>query len=313
MHRITRRGFVKIASGAGLSLGAAGLTPSAIDAAAPDVESISSARTNEKKESAMKLGMVTYNMGKDMDCPTLIKFCREVGLQGVELRTTHAHKVEVTLSTAERAEVKKLFADAGVEIAGLGSAFEFHAKDPDVVKRNVEGSKEYAQLALDVGAPSIKLRPNGLYDDEPHEVTLERIGKAWHEVAVFAAGLGIETRMEVHGGGGSADPANILMMIQYADHPNALVCWNSNSGEQDENGSIKANFDLLKDRIRQVHITDIGIYQYPWQELFDLLKSIGFTGYCLAEIQSNPEPERFMKYYRTLFDLYTGRYKYPQK
>ena len=29
----------------------------------------------------MKLGMVTYNMGKDMDCPTLIKFCKATGLQ----------------------------------------------------------------------------------------------------------------------------------------------------------------------------------------------------------------------------------------
>jgi len=313
MSDITRRGFVKIASAAGLGIGAAALSSSQTGAAVPDAESVSPVKTNEKKESAMKLGMVTYNMGKDMDCPALVKFCREVGLQGVELRTTHAHKVEVTLSKAERAEVKKLFTDSGIEIAGLGSAFEFHAKDPAVVKRNVEGSKEYAQLAVDVGAPSIKIRPNALHNDEPHEVTLERIGKAWREVAACAADLGVETRMEVHGGGGSADPANILKMIQYADHPNALVCWNSNSGEQDEHGSIKANFDLLKDRIAQVHITDIGIYQYPWQELFDLLKSIGFTGYCLAEIQYNPEPERFMKYYRTLFDLYTGRYQYPQK
>ena len=41
-------------------------------------------------------------------------------------------------------------------------------------------------------------------------------------------------------------------------------------------------------------------------------RGIGFAGYCFAEIQFNPEPERFMKYYRTLFDLYTKRYTYPQ-
>ena len=62
-------------------------------------------------------------------------------------------------------EVAKLFADSGVEIAGLGSAFEFHSKDPDEVRRNIEGSKEYAQLAVDVGAPGIKIRPNGLHED----------------------------------------------------------------------------------------------------------------------------------------------------
>lgn len=260
----------------------------------------------------MKLGMVTYNMGKDMDCPALIRFCQATGLAGVELRTTHAHGVELALSKAERAEVRKQFADSGVEIAGLGSTYEFHSKDPAEVKRNIEGSIAYAQLAADVGAPGIKVRPNGLHNDVPIEQTCEQIGKALRQVATFAAGIGVQVRLEVHGGNGSADPPNIRKMIDYADHPNALVCWNSNTGEQDANGSIQANFDLLKDKVALVHITEIGVYQYPWQQLFDNLKQIGYGGYCLAEIQYNPEPERFMKYYRTLYDLYTGNYRYPQ-
>ena len=36
------------------------------------------------------------------------------------------------------------------------------------------------------------------------------------------------------------------------------------------------------------------------------------TGGNLAEIAYNPEPERFMKYYKTLFDLYTRRDKFPR-
>ena len=271
----------------------------------------------------MKLGMVTYNMGKDMDCPTLIAFCQETGLAGVELRTTHAHGVEVELTKTERAEIKRQFADSGIEIAGLGSVFEYHAKDPEEVKRNVEGSMAYAQLAADVGAPGIKVRPNALHDDVPVDQTCEQIGRALREVAAYAADLGVEVRLEVHGGGGSADPANIRSKPEFgggglmdigcdcADHPNARVCWNSNPGEQDQHGSIQANFDLLEDAIALVHITDIGIAQYPWQELFDRLEAMDYQGYCLAEIAYNDEPERFMKYYRTLFDLYTSAYAYP--
>jgi len=260
----------------------------------------------------MKLGMVTYNMGKDMDCPALIQFCLETGLEGIELRTGHAHGVEIALNPRRRAEIKKMFVDSGIEIAGLGSAFEYHSKDPDEVLENIEGSMAYAQLAADVGAPGIKVRPNGLHADMPVEQTCEQIGKALREVAVFAEGLGVEVRLEVHGGGGSADPANIRKMIDYADHPNVRVCWNSNTEEQNERGSIQANFDLLRDKIALVHITDIGVYQYPWRQLFNNLKGIHYDGYCLAEIQYNPEPERFMKYYKTLFDLYTGGYVYPQ-
>jgi len=261
--------------------------------------------------ASIRLGMVTYNMGKDMTVVKLIRLCEATGLAGVELRTTHAHGVEVSLSAAERAEVRKKFEDAGIAIAGLGSAFEFHANDPDELEKNIQGAIEYAQLAADVGAPGIKVRPNGIPKDEDPEITLERIGKAWGRVAAAAADKGVQVRMEVHGAEQTRSLPNIRKMLDYADHPNARVCWNSNASDMDEQGNIRANFDLVKHAIGLVHITEIGVYQYPWQELFTLLKEINYTGFCLAEIAYNPEPERFMRYYKTLFDLYTGGYRYP--
>src|SRR5262245_43676271 len=71
--------------------------------------------------SKMKLGTVTYNIAKDWDVPTIIKNCAESRFQGVELRTTHAHGVEVTLSKGQRTEVKQRFSDSPVELMGLGS------------------------------------------------------------------------------------------------------------------------------------------------------------------------------------------------
>ncbi|MEM7035230.1 MAG: sugar phosphate isomerase/epimerase, partial [Chloroflexota bacterium] len=97
----------------------------------------------------MKLGFVTYNIGKDWDVPTIIAMCQTVGYAGVELRTTHAHGVEVSLNTAERQALRQQFVDGGIEIAGLGSAFEYHAAEPEVVKQNIEGTIEYAKLAAD--------------------------------------------------------------------------------------------------------------------------------------------------------------------
>ena len=260
----------------------------------------------------MKLGMVTYNMGKDMDLPALIELCTAAGLEGVELRTTHAHGVETTLNKEQRADVKRLVADSPIELAGLGSAFEYDSLDPEEVKANIEGSIEYAQLAADVGAPGIKVRPNHLHVDEgvSIEATAEQIGKAMRQVAVFADGIGVEVRLEVHGGG-TSDPKVIRQIMDHADHPNALVCWNSNRTDMDAEHSIDWSFDLLKDKIALAHITDIGVYQYPWQDLFTKLKSIDYQGFCLAEIQHNVDEARFMKYYRTIFDLYTGRYQWP--
>lgn len=304
MTPLSRRGFLQ-------GLAAGGATVAATHIATPAVaqgEGVAAVAGT----CPYRLGMVTYNMGKDMRLSKLLRFCEETGLEGVELRTTHAHGVEPSLSASERVEIKARFADSLVALAGLGTANDFHAKDPAEVRRNIEECKAFIQLAADVGAPGIKVRPNGLFEDEPIEQTCERIGKGWRETAQFGAEHGVEVRMEVHGGGGARDPKNIRKMLDYADHDNAKVCWNSNSGEEDESGSIKANFDLLKHAITLVHITDIGVYQYPWQELFDLLREENYSGFCLAEIQFNPEPERFMKYYRTLFDLYTRQYQYPR-
>ena len=44
------------------------------------------------------LGLVTYLWGKDWDLPTLIANCEATNFAGVELRSTHKHGVEVTLS-----------------------------------------------------------------------------------------------------------------------------------------------------------------------------------------------------------------------
>ena len=64
----------------------------------------------------IKLGLVTYNLAKDWDVATIIKNCTEAKFDGTELRTSHAHKVEVNLTAAERREVKKRFDDSPVEL-----------------------------------------------------------------------------------------------------------------------------------------------------------------------------------------------------
>ena len=45
-----------------------------------------------------QLGIVTYNIAKDWDLPTILSRLGKLDYEGVELRTTHAHKVEVNLS-----------------------------------------------------------------------------------------------------------------------------------------------------------------------------------------------------------------------
>ena len=108
-----------------------------------------------------QLGIVTYNIAKDWDLPTILSRLGKLDYEGVELRTTHAHKVEVNLSKQERDDVRMRFEDSPVQLAGLGSAFEYQSADPAVVRKNIDGTKEYVRLAHDVGAPGSRCGPTG--------------------------------------------------------------------------------------------------------------------------------------------------------
>ena len=89
----------------------------------------------------MKLGMVTYQWGADWDLPTIFHNCKQTGYEGSSCarRTSTASKLRSIKQ--QRADVQKKFADAGIELVGLGSTCEFHSADPAVVKKNVELTK----------------------------------------------------------------------------------------------------------------------------------------------------------------------------
>ena len=249
----------------------------------------------------MKLGLVTYNMAKDWDLKTLIANCKTTGFEGVELRTTHPHGVEPTLSPAQRAEVKKQFEDSPVKLWGLGSVCEYHSADPAEVKKNIEITRDFVKLAKDVGAVGVKVRPNGLQVDKgiPKEKTLEQIGKALNECGKIAADYGIEIWLEVHGRD-TCMPQNIHAIMQACGHPSVGACWNSNKTDI-VNGSVKENFNLLKPWIRSSHIIELCDEGYPWAELFGLFKQMNYQRFTLAEIQASSDPIRVMNYYRAVW------------
>jgi len=252
----------------------------------------------------LKLGLVTYNLAKDWDIPTLLKNCTDAQFDGVELRTTHNHKVEVNLSAAERSEVRKRFADSTVQLMGLGSAFDYHTPDPARLRSDIEATKAYILLAQDVGATGIKVRPNGLPKEVPIEKTLEQIGRSLGELGQFARDHGQVIRLEVHGPGTSR-VKYIRTILDVANHPSVGACWNSNQTDLDDDG-FAANFQLLKGRIFSVHMRDLYLEEYPFRQLLNSLVASGFQGYTMAEIPESTDPVRVMRYFRGLWLAYQG-------
>jgi len=275
LYKLTRRDFLVKSTAAGMGLaGLYSLTGCA-------------KQTVDKSLSGMKLGLVTYQWGKDWDLPTVIKNCETAGLLGVELRTQHAHGVEPVLTPTEREEVKKRFADSPVECVGYGSNQEYHSPNPDELKKNIEGTFELIKLCHDIGATGVKVKPNNLPDEVPPEKTIAQIGDALNQVGKFAADYGQVIRVEVHGRK-TAEIPNMKAIFDHVTESNVFMCWNCNNQDLLPPG-LEGNFNLVKDRLGDtVHIRELNVGEYPYQQLFNLFVGMEYKGWILLEARTEP-------------------------
>ncbi len=250
----------------------------------------------------MRLGMVTYQVAKDWDLDTMIDMCRKTGFQGCELRTTHAHGVEVSLSQEERAAVKAKFQASGVVLFGFGTTCEYHTADPDELRRQIDETKGWVKLAKDTGAVGVKVRPNGFPEGKSEQETLEQIGMSLKECGQFAEDYGVEIWLEVHGRG-TCHPPHIKTIMDVCDHPLVGVCWNCNQSDI-VNKSVETYLRPLVAKVRECHIHDL-YEDYPYREMIRILREAGFTGFCNIEMPESCEPERLLKYYNLLWREWT--------
>ncbi len=271
-----------------------------------------------------RLGLVTYELAKNWDIPTIISNCTAAGFEAVELRTTHRHGVEPSLAKDARLEVRKKFADSPVRLLSLGTMCEFHSSDRAVVDRNIEEAKRWCELARDLGCLGVKVRPNGFAKDVPEEKTLDQIGNSLERCGDAARDNGVELWVEVHGIG-TQEPQNMARIMDLTGSPVVGLCWNSNDTDV-KNGSVAEAFQTLGPWLRNCHINELwrtpspwGSYTgrasveenrgfpsyaqpYPYREFFQLLRNSGYDRYTLMEVPESSEPLRLMRYYRSLWE-----------
>lgn len=268
-------------------------------------------RLDGKKGAGIRYGLVTYQWGKDWDLLTLIKNCAVAGVGGIELRTTHKHGVEPTLTEDQRSEVKNRFDDSPVRCVGIGSDERFDNPDPAVVAKAIEKTKQFVVLSHDIGGTGVKVKPDRFWPDVPHEKTIEQIGKSLNELGEYGEGFGQQIRLEVHGQ--CAELPTIKAILEVANHRNVGICWNCNPTDL-QGAGLEANFNLVKNRLGEtVHIHLVDSTTYPHAELFKLLVQVDYVGWLMLEEGKIPaDPASELGVQRKLFDemISTARQKF---
>lgn len=270
LPQFTRRMF--IASGAlALAAGPAQLA-AALRSAAPG--------------AGIRYGMVTYLWGKDIPLDDLLMACADAGLEGVELRTGHAHGVEPALDAAARRNIRARFSQSPVALVGLGSDERFDSPDSSRLAASIAATRAFLELSADVGGSGVKVKPDSFHQGVDRNTTIAQIGRALDELAPVAEKLGQELRLEVHGG--CADPSIIARIMEYTESPSVRICWNSNP--QDLRGKgLHAHFALLRPKFgRTMHVPVTANADYPLADLVDLVRRSDYRGYLLLETHDAP-------------------------
>lgn len=249
-------------------------------------------------DATFQLGCVTYNLLQGMDLETLIATLEKSGLAAVELRTGHKHGVEPSIGPAQRTAVRERFQKSKIKLLSYGTTCEFQSPDAAERRRQVDIGKSFVDLAKDTGAMGVKVRPNGLPNGVPYETTIKNIAGGLRELGDYGQSKGIEIWMEVHGSK-TQEPKTASEILRTAGHKNVGACWNSNPTDVVD-GSVKQTFGMLGSFIRSCHINDL-YSGYPYKEFFRLLRESGYRRYTLAEVAESKEPERFLLYYKALW------------
>ena len=118
--------------------------------------------------------------------------------------------------------------------------------------------------------------------------TIAQIAASLNEVGRYASDMGQVVRVEVHGKLTQQLP-NMKAIFEQVSEKSVKICWNSNDqdllppGLEDHFNSVKKWFGDT------VHIRELNVGEYPYQQLMDLFVEINYKGWILLEARTNPE------------------------
>lgn len=221
-----------------------------------------------KRVNKMKFGFTSYRWGSDWDIPTMIANLTKARTFSTELRTSakYAHGVELTLTLAQRREVKKQFEDSPILLVGLAIVERLDSPDPARLNQQIESAKAYVKLSQDVGGHGIRVVPNDFHPDVPHEKTIEQIGRALNTLGKFAADYGQRIRLENHGTAG--DLVTLKKVMEGVDQRNVGIKLNS---ETVDAADFAQRFQGVKKYLDDtLHFHELGRGDFPFQLQCDL-------------------------------------------
>lgn len=241
----------------------------------------------------------------DWSFDEIINFAVANNYNGIELRGI---KRELDLTKCNEfnskeniASTKKLLKDKNLKVACLGSSAAMHVKEPTERQKNLDGAKQFIDLANELACPHVRVFPNSLPKDQDRNETIDLITQGLITLGDYAKSTNVIVLMETHGDLTNTDDLTRIMKAAAGAHVGLV--WDIANMWNITHQPPQEVYPLLKDYIHHTHIKDntgsgenlnyclLGKGIVPIFEAIDLLYKGGYKGYYSFEWEKLWHPE----------------------
>lgn len=126
------------------------------------IPSFSKTEGENKNTRRFKLSLNAYSFNgpltrKEITLPEVIRFCRELDLDAIDLTGYYLPGYPAVPSDAALFEIKNLIHRTGLSVSGTGIRNDFGSPDPAQRAKEVEFVKSWIEVAAKLGAPVIRI------------------------------------------------------------------------------------------------------------------------------------------------------------
>ncbi len=249
----------------------------------------------------MHLGLMAYQLAKEWDAETTARMCKEGKMESFEFfaHPDYKQKISLDMPASEAKKIRKSFGDNGVAIAGLAITERYDWPNIAQVKEAVARTKQYVLLAVDMGAPRLRVLGDQLHPTEPKAWTISRVSNALTELVHYSAGLGVDMAFEMHNGFANWDDA--VEVVKRVNHPRCYLVHNSqpqNTPPED----FDRVFEIIRPYIGHVHLHDLLDAKFPYKKFLRKLRDSNYEGTCSLELNPSADPIRVLHLTRAVFE-----------
>jgi sugar phosphate isomerase/epimerase len=255
-------------------------------------------------QQAARLSFSTLGCPK-WPLPKILDFAGANGYSGVEIRgilgEMNLTKCPEFNSPSAIAATKKQFAEKQLKVVNLGASAELHHADTAKRNANLDGAKQFIDLAAALGSPFIRVFPNSFPKEQIKSATIDLIIDGLNQLGEYSKGTGVTVLMETHGDVVMTD--DLLYIMQHAGGQNVGLVWDFyNMWTQTSEAPANA-YAKLHPYIRHTHIKDskkvngkenyvfLGRGEAPVAEAIAALRKGGYKGFYSFEWEKLWHPE----------------------